>query len=236
MLKENLDKVEKRILKACERSGRKREEITLIAVSKTKPLEDIEEIKKCGVIEFGENKVQEMMDKYERISSPVHWHMIGHLQRNKVKYLMNKVTLIHSVDSFRLAEQIDKESQKASIVTDILIEVNIAREDSKFGLFKEDIMSFIEEISQLKNIHVRGLMTSAPFVEDPEDNRKYFRELFQLFVDIREKNIDNIDMDILSMGMTNDFEVAIEEGATMVRIGTAIFGNRNYEIEVENNG
>lgn len=236
MLKENLDKVEKRILNACERSGRKREEITLIAVSKTKPLEDIEEIKECGVIEFGENKVQEMMDKYERISSPVHWHMIGHLQRNKVKYLMNKVTLIHSVDSFRLAEQIDKESQKASVVTDILIEVNIAREDSKFGLFKEDIMSFIEEISQLKNIHVRGLMTSAPFVEDPEDNRKYFRELFQLFVDIREKNIDNIDMDILSMGMTNDFEVAIEEGATMVRIGTAIFGNRNYEIEVENNG
>lgn len=236
MLKNNLLDVEKRILRACERSGRKREDVTLIAVSKTKPLEDIEEVKKCGIIEFGENKVQEMMDKYERISSPVHWHMIGHLQRNKVKYLMNKVALIHSVDSLRLAEQIDKESQKSDIITDILIEVNIAREDSKFGLFKEDVILFLEQISKLKHIHVRGLMTSAPFVEDPEDNRKYFRELFQLFVDIREKNIDNIDMDILSMGMTNDFEVAIEEGATMVRIGTAIFGNRNYEIEVEKNG
>lgn len=236
MLKDNLEKVEKRILQACERSGRKREEITLIAVSKTKPLEDVEEIKACGIIEFGENKVQEMMDKYERISSPVHWHMIGHLQRNKVKYLMNKVTLIHSVDSLRLAEQIDKESQKYGLVTDILVEVNIAREDSKFGLFKEEVVSFLEQISKLEHIHVRGLMTSAPFVEIPEDNRKYFRELFQLFVDIRRKNIDNIDMDILSMGMTNDFEIAIEEGATMVRIGTAIFGNRNYEIEVEKNG
>lgn len=236
MLKNNLFDVEKRILKACERSGRKREDITLIAVSKTKPLEDVEQVKNCGIIEFGENKVQELVDKFEHISSPVHWHMIGHLQRNKVKYLMGKVVLIHSVDSLRLAEQIDKESKKADCVTDILVEVNIAREESKFGLFKEDVVPFLEQISKLKHIHVRGFMTSAPFVTDPEENRIYFQELFQLFVDIRRKNIDNIDMDILSMGMTNDFEVAIEEGATMVRIGTAIFGNRNYEIEVEKNG
>lgn len=236
MLKNNLFDVEKRILKACERSGRKREDITLIAVSKTKPLEDVEQVKNCGIIEFGENKVQELVDKFEHISSPVHWHMIGHLQRNKVKYLMGKVVLIHSVDSLRLAEQIDKESKKANCVTDILVEVNIAREESKFGLFKEDVVPFLEQISKLKHIHVRGFMTSAPFVTDPEENRIYFQELFQLFVDIRRKNIDNIDMDILSMGMTNDFEVAIEEGATMVRIGTAIFGNRNYEIEVEKNG
>lgn len=236
MLKENLLDVEKRICEACNRSGRSREDITLIAVSKTKPLEAIEEIQKYGIKEFGENKVQELTDKFEHIATPVHWHMIGHLQRNKVKYLVNKVCLIHSVDSIRLAEQIEKEAAKSNRVLDILIEVNIAKEDTKFGLMKEEVETFIRTIAKFEHIKVRGLMTSAPYVDDPEENRMYFRELFELFVDIKQKNIDNISMDTLSMGMTNDFEVAIEEGATMVRIGTAIFGKRNYEIEVKKNG
>lgn len=233
MIKENLEQVEKKIEAACKRAGRKREEVTLIAVSKTKPLEMVEEVLDLGILEFGENKVQEMVDKYERIKSPVHWHMIGHLQTNKVKYIVDKVVLIHSVDSLKLAQQIQKEAEKKSVVVDILIEVNIAGEETKFGVTKEETLPLVEEIAKFPNVHVCGLMTSAPFVEDPEEDRVHFKALHQLFVDIKEKNIDNIDMNILSMGMTNDYEVAIEEGSTMVRIGTAIFGARQYKIEGE---
>lgn len=233
MLKQNLEDVEKRITLACQRANRSREEVTLVAVSKTKPLEMVEEVLELGILEFGENKVQEMVDKYERIKSPVHWHLIGHLQTNKVKYIVDKTVLIHSVDSLKLANQIQKEAEKRNCIVDILVEVNIANEETKFGVSKEETLPLIEEIAKLPNIHVCGLMTSAPFVEDPEDNRVYFRELHQLFVDISSKNIDNIDMKILSMGMTNDFEVAIEEGSTMVRIGTAIFGARKYKIKGE---
>lgn len=233
MLKHNLEQVEQRICDACKRAGRNREEVTLIAVSKTKPLQAVEEVLDLGIMEFGENKVQEMMDKYEHIKSPVHWHMIGHLQTNKVKYIVDKVVLIHSVESLKLAQQIQKEAEKKQVVVPILIEVNIANEETKFGVTKEETLPLIEEISKFPNITVCGLMTSAPFVPDPEENRVHFRELRQLFVDISKKNIDNIDMKILSMGMTNDFEVAIEEGATMVRIGTAIFGDRKYIIKGE---
>lgn len=227
MVKENLAYVEEQITKACEKAGRNREEVTLIAVSKTKPISLVEEVIDCGIREFGENKVQEIMDKYETVKTPVNWHMIGHLQRNKVKYIVDKVCLIHSVDSYRLAEMIDQEAAKKGVNCDILIEVNIAKEDTKYGVMEEEVLPLVEQISKLSNIRIKGLMTIAPFVENSEKNRVHFRNLRNLYVDIKKKNIDNVDMKILSMGMTNDYEVAIEEGATMVRVGTGIFGQRN---------
>lgn len=230
MLKENLKKVEENIQKACDRVGRKREEVTLIAVSKTKPIEDIEEILEENVIDFGENKVQELCDKYEKISRPVNWHLIGHLQTNKVKYVVDKVALIHSVDSYKLAEQINKEAKKKNTVVPILLQVNIAREDTKFGLEKEEVLPLIEKIKDMEGIQIRGLMTIAPFVTNPEENRVHFKNLYQLYVDIKQKSINNVIMDTLSMGMTGDYQVAIEEGATMIRVGTGIFGERNYKI------
>lgn len=230
MICENLKEVEAKIEAACKRAGRDRSEVTLIAVSKTKPVEMLEEAYGIGIREFGENKVQEMMDKYEVMPKDIHWHMIGHLQRNKVKYLMGKAALIHSVDSLRLAEEISAQSAKHEVTTDILIEVNIAGEETKFGTDREEAIALVEAAAKLPNIHICGLMTIAPFVENSEDNRKYFQQIRQLSVDIKEKNIDNVDMRILSMGMTGDYEVAIEEGATMVRVGTGIFGARNYNI------
>ena len=226
MLKDNLNDVQRRIGEACLRADRDPREVTLVAVSKTKPLADIEELLETGHLEYGENYVQELCEKYEKISKPVHWHMIGHLQRNKVKYLIDKVALIHSVDSLSLAEQIEKEAAKRGKIAEILIQVNVAHEETKYGLDPQKVTDLAEQISQLPHVRIRGLMTSAPYVSDPEENRGYFRALHQLFIDIRRKNIDNVSMDILSMGMTNDFEVAIEEGATMIRVGTAIFGER----------
>lgn len=231
MICENLEEVERKISAACERTGRDRSEVTLIAVSKTKPVSMLMEAYEADVREFGENKVQEMMDKFEVMPKDIHWHMIGHLQRNKVKYLMGKSYLIHSVDSLRLAEEISSQSVKHNVKTDILIEVNIAGEETKFGTSREEAMKLVEDAAKLPNIHICGLMTIAPFVENAEDNRKYFREIKELSVDIKEKNIDNVDMRILSMGMTGDYEVAIEEGATMVRVGTGIFGERNYGVQ-----
>lgn len=228
MVKENLQEVEKKIEAACRRAGRDRSEVTLIAVSKTKPVSMLQEAYSAGIREFGENKVQEMMDKYDVLPDDIHWHMIGHLQRNKVKYLMGKAALIHSVDSLRLAEEISAQSVRHQVVTDILIEVNIAGEETKFGTDREEAISLVEEASRLPGIHICGLMTIAPFVENPEDNRTYFRQIRELSVDIAAKKIDNVDMRILSMGMTGDYEVAIEEGATMVRVGTGIFGARDY--------
>ena len=223
MVAENLKEVEARVCAACERSGRKRESVTLIAVSKTKPVQMLEEAYQAGSRYFGENKVQELADKYELMPKDIHWQMIGHLQRNKVKYIIDKAELIHSVDSLRLAETIDKEAAKKGIV-----EVNMAKEDTKYGLMPEEVMDFVREIVRFQHIKVQGLMTIAPFVDDPEENRKHFANLRKLSVDIRKEKVNNVNMSILSMGMTNDFEVAIEEGATMVRIGTAIFGERNY--------
>ena len=229
MLKENLEEVEEKIAKACEHAGRAREEVTLIAVSKTKPIEMLQEIYDEGVRVFGENKVQELTEKYEVMPKDMKWHMIGHLQRNKVKYIVDKVTLIHSVDSLRLAETISREAEKKGVTVPILIEVNIAGEETKFGLSsKEEVISLTEQIAALPNLSVKGLMTVAPPVKDPEENRPFFREIRQLSVDITNKNIDNVSMEILSMGMTNDYTVAIEEGATMVRVGTGIFGARDY--------
>ncbi len=230
MLKENYDQVAKKVEEACMRAGRNKEEVTIIAVSKTKPLANVVELQSHGVMDFGENKVQELCSKYEEIEKPVKWHLIGHLQTNKVKYIVDKVELIHSVESLKLAKQISKEAVKKDVTVPVLIQVNVANEDTKFGLETEEVVALVEEASKLPNIKIKGLMTIAPFVDDPEDNRIYFRELKQLFIDIKEKNIDNVDMEILSMGMTGDYEVAIEEGATMVRVGTGIFGARNYNI------
>mgnify|MGYP002673498900 FL=1 len=228
MLKENLQSVEENIKKACEKAGRKREDVTLIAVSKTKPVEMLQEIYDQNIRNFGENKVQEMCDKMEVLPKDIKWHMIGHLQTNKIKYIIGKTELIHSVDSLHLAQEISKQAVKHDVQTDILIEINIANEQTKFGIDAGDTIQLVREIAALPNIHIKGLMTIAPFVENPEDNRLYFRRIHQLSVDITKENIDNVNMDILSMGMTGDYMVAIEEGATMVRVGTGIFGERNY--------
>ena len=228
MLKENLDHVEEEIRKACERSGRSREEVTLIAVSKTKPVSMLEEAYGLGVRVFGENKVQELVEKYDALPEDIEWHMIGHLQRNKIKYIIGKAALIHSVDSLRLAEAIDTEAAKQNTAARILIEVNVAREESKFGLMPEAVPEFVDKVSEFAHLKVEGLMTIAPFVENPEENRPIFAYLRKLSVDIAKKNAHNTNMSVLSMGMTNDYQVAVEEGATMVRVGTGIFGERSY--------
>lgn len=228
MLKENLDHVEEEIRKACERSGRSKEEVTLIAVSKTKPVSMLEEAYGLGVRVFGENKVQELVEKYDALPEDIEWHMIGHLQRNKIKYIIGKAALIHSVDSLRLAEAIDKEAAKQNTAARILIEVNVAREESKFGLMPEAVPEFVDKVSEFAHLKVEGLMTIAPFVENPEENRPIFAYLRKLSVDIAKKNAHNTNMSVLSMGMTNDYQVAVEEGATMVRVGTGIFGERSY--------
>ena len=230
MLKDQLQEVEKRIQAACDRAGRKREEVTLIAVSKTKPVETLQEAYDLGVRIFGENKVQELTAKYEALPKDIHWHMIGHLQTNKVKYIIDKAELIHSVDSLKLAETIEKEAAKHDLIADILVEVNVAEEESKFGMKMEEVIPFVEKVSAFPHVRVRGLMTIAPFVEDPEENRSIFADLHKLYIDIKTKNHDNDTVSVLSMGMTNDYEVAIEEGATMVRVGTGIFGARNYVV------
>ena len=230
MVAENYREVDRRVGEACARSGRNRQEVTLIAVSKTKPVELIREAMDAGADVFGENKVQELCDKYEQLPKTLHWHLIGHLQRNKVKYIIDKVDLIHSVDSMRLAEEISKEAEKKQTDVKVLIEVNVAQEESKFGVSVDETEELVREIAKLPRIHVLGLMTIAPNVSDPEENRPVFRTLKKLAVDIKMKNIDNVRMDVLSMGMTGDYQVAIEEGATMVRVGTGIFGERNYSV------
>ena len=199
-------------------------------MSKTKPVETLQEAYDLGVRIFCENKVQELTAKYEALPKDIHWHMIGHLQTNKVKYIIDKAELIHSVDSLKLAETIEKEAAKHDLIADILVEVNVAEEESKFGMKMEEVIPFVEKVSAFPHVRVRGLMTIAPFVEDPEENRSIFADLHKLYIDIKKKNHDNDTVSVLSMGMTNDYEVAIEEGATMVRVGTGIFGARNYVV------
>lgn len=227
MLSENLGQVEENIQKACDRAGRKREEVTLVAVSKTKPVSMLSEIYDCGIRDFGENKVQEICEKRDLLPSDIRWHMIGHLQRNKVKYIASHVELIHSVDTYRLAEEINIQAKKAGRIIPALIEINIAGEATKFGLPADEAIEFAQEVSKLDGLQVKGLMTIAPYTENPEENRPYFRKIRELSVDIAKENIDNISMDILSMGMTGDYMTAIEEGATIVRVGTGIFGARS---------
>ena len=204
------------------------QDVCLIAVSKTHPIPDLMEAYNAGARDFGENKVQELTEKIPQMPDDIRWHMIGHLQRNKVKYIVGKVFLIHSVDSLRLAEEIDKESKKAGIISDILIQVNISHEATKFGTDKEEAIKLIQDAAKLSNLRIKGLMTIAPYTENAEENRTYFSALKNLSIDIEALNIDNISMDFLSMGMSGDFIVAIEEGANLVRVGTNIFGARDY--------
>lgn len=226
MIETQLAQITRRIEAACQRAGRNLDEVTLIAVSKTKPLQVLQEAYTCGIRQFGENKVQEIIEKAPQMPEDTRFHMIGHLQRNKVKQVLKHAVLIHSVDSVRLAEQIQTEAEKADKVQDILLEVNVAEEESKSGFRVDEVMDAVLAICQFPNVNIRGLMTIAPFVENSEENRYVFKKLYQLSVDIKSKNIDNITVDVLSMGMTGDYEVAIEEGATMIRVGTGIFGTR----------
>lgn len=228
MIKENITEVTERIAQACRRVGRNPSEVTLIAVSKTKPVEMLLEAYEAGMREFGENKPQELRDKAAIITQPIHWHMIGTLQKNKIKYVVGTACMIHSVDSFELAAAINKEAEKRNVTCRILLEVNIAKEDSKHGFQPDEVIELLPELAGLQNISVVGLMTVAPYTENAEENRGYFRKMKQLLIDINMKNIDNIFMSVLSMGMSSDYEVAIEEGATMVRVGTGIFGERIY--------
>ena len=230
MILENLEHVKANIKRACEGSGRKEEDVTLIAVSKTKPLPMLMDAYECGCRDFGENKVQELVDKWEQMPKDIRWHMIGHLQRNKVKYIVDKVYMIHSVDSLRLAEEISKEAVKKGVTVSVLIEINVAQEESKFGTTCEEAYRLVEEASKLPNIIIKGLMTIAPYVENAEENKQYFEKLRQIYVDINRKNIDNVYMTELSMGMTGDYETAIAEGATYIRVGTGIFGERFYAV------
>ena len=222
MLAENLQQVNANIEKACAAVSRDPGEVTLVAVSKTKPVSMLQEAYDAGARVFGENKVQEIMDKYDQLPSDIQWHMIGHLQRNKVKYIIDKVAMIHSVDSLRLAQTIEQEAAKKDL-----------EEESKFGLATNEVLPLLEKISIFSHIKVMGLMTIAPFVKNPEENREVFRTLKKLSVDINAKNINNVNMSVLSMGMTGDYQVAVQEGSTMVRVGTGIFGERNYATRQE---
>ena len=229
MIRENLEKIETEINKAAEQSPYG-QSVKLVAVSKTKPVEDIMEAYEAGIRDFGENKVQELVEKYDALPKDIRWHLIGHLQRNKVKYIIGKTYLIHSVDSLRLAKEIEKEAAKKDVNVDILIQVNISGEESKFGIPKEDAKGLAEEISKMPHINIKGLMTIAPECEDAEDTREVFAALRKLSIDIAPFNKDNNFNCELSMGMSGDHKVAISEGATYVRIGSSIFGKRNYDL------
>lgn len=232
-MKQLLFEIERNMKSACLRSNRQEDAVALIAVSKTKPVSLIEQAYALGIRDFGENKVQELAEKREQLPDDINWHMIGHLQRNKVKYIAPFVYLIHSVDSVSLAREIDKQAQKYDRTISILIEVNIGEEESKFGVKAEETEELVRVISTFPHIKICGLMCVPPITNDNCDNRKYFKMLKQLSVDIKSKNIDNVDMDVLSMGMTDDYEVAIEEGATYIRVGTGLFGERLYKVEGE---
>ena len=226
MIENNLKEVSDRIGAACKRAGRSREDVTLVAVSKTKPVSMLMEAYAAGVRDFGENRVQEILEKAPLMPDDIRWHMIGHLQTNKVRQVIDRVVLIHSVDSVALARQIEKEAAKRDLVVHILLEVNVAGEESKFGFSVDEAEEAAVEIAKFAHVRIDGLMTIAPFVENSEENRDVFQKLFQLSVDIKRKNSDNVKMDVLSMGMTGDFEKAVEEGASVIRVGAGIFGAR----------
>lgn len=226
-IENNLNDVRSRIADAAANCGRQANDVTLIAVTKTYGVDVINEAIDQGVTDIGENRVQEIMEKYESVK-PVRWHLIGHLQKNKVKYIIDKVELIHSVDSFELAKEIDKHAKKHDKLQRILLEVNVSGEESKFGISPQDCEALCRSISELENVKIEGLMTIAPFVDDEKVLENVFDGLKKLAGDISGKSIKNVDMTHLSMGMTNDFPLAIANGATMVRVGTGIFGKRDY--------
>ncbi len=223
----NLEEIQGNIRSACEKSGRNPDEVTLVAVTKTVEADVMNAAIDLGVTIVGENRVQEIRRKFDDVK-PVSWHQIGHLQRNKVKYIADKVDMIHSVDSIRLAEEISDKAQKFGRTIDILIQVNVAGESQKFGIDDETLTEMLTEISKLEGVKVKGLMLIAPFADDPETVRPIFRRMKEIFDSTKNSNYDNVEMKYLSMGMTGDYEVAIEEGANMVRIGSGIFGKRTY--------
>ena len=226
-IENNLNEVREKMQSAIERASRNPEDVTLIAVTKTYGVDVINEAIDCGVTDIGENRVQEIMEKYDSVK-PVRWHLIGHLQKNKVKYIIDKVELIHSVDSFELAKEIDKHAKKHDKIQKILLEVNVSGEESKFGIRPEDCRELCLEIAKLENVKIEGLMTIAPFVDDEKVLEGVFSGLKKLSEEIKVAQIPYVDMNRLSMGMTNDFPLAIQNGATMVRVGTGIFGKRDY--------
>lgn len=226
MISKNIELVSNKIKRHCEIAKRDEKEVTLITVSKTKPVSLLWEAYNAGSRDFGENRVQELLEKYDQLPKDIRWHLIGHLQTNKVKYIVDKAYMIHSLESLKLANEISKEAVKKNLVVKVLVEVNIGNEDSKFGLDKESVIPFLKEIHNLPGLQVEGLMAIAPICDNPEENRTYFQEMKELYVDIIRENIDNINMNVLSMGMTGDYTVAVEEGATYVRVGTGIFGER----------
>ena len=226
MLSQNLREVESNIKSACERVGRARESVTLIAVSKTQPVSAIEEAYALGIRDFGENKVKEMLGKEPQLPADIRWHLIGHLQTNKVKSVLSNTVLIHSLDSLKLLDAVDFEAMKQKITVEGLLEVNVAEEESKFGFLPSELWELLSRLRQYKNLRIRGLMTVAPFTTNAENNREIFQKLKEISIDTKWNTLDNISMDILSMGMTGDYSVAIEEGATMVRVGTGLFGAR----------
>lgn len=223
-IKNNLEVINEKIKKAALKANRNPQEIKLVAVTKTATIEQIKEAISAGVKIIGENKVQEAKEKYQILSADIEWHLVGHLQTNKVKYAIEIFDLIHSVDSIKLAKEIDRRSLQFGMITNVLVEVNVSGEETKYGIKSEEVEPFLKEISEFSRIKVRGLMTITPIAEDKEEVRPYFRKLRELSKEIKSKNIKNVKMDYLSMGMTDDFEVAIEEGANMVRIGRGIFG------------
>jgi len=226
MLSQNLQDVENNIKRACEQSGRARDGVTLIAVSKTQPVSAIEEAYALGIRDFGENKVKEMLGKEPQLPADIRWHLIGHLQTNKVKSVLSNTVLIHSLDSLKLLDAVDFEAMKQKMIVEGLLELTVAEEESKFGFHPDELWELLNRLRQYKNLRIRGLMTVAPFTTNPEDNREIFRKMREISIDTRWNTLDNTSMDILSMGMTGDYSVAIEEGATMVRVGTGLFGAR----------
>lgn len=228
LIRRNIEAIKERIERACNRAGQKSDTIKLVAVTKTIDVQSISEAVECGITLLGENKVQEIVEKAPYIKGNIEWHMIGHLQTNKVKYIADKVKMIHSVDSIKLVEEINKRFKNDSRIIDILVEINIGREDSKYGIAPENIIQFLHDIDKYGNIHIMGLMTVAPASDNVENVRPYFREMKKIFENVKSENIKNVNMKFLSMGMTNDFEIAIEEGTNMVRIGSGIFGPRKY--------
>ncbi len=226
-VRENLEAIKEKIDNAAKKSGRSADDITLIAVTKTYSPEIINEAIDCGVTDIGENKVQEIVEKFDKVKS-VRWHLIGHLQTNKVKYIIDKVHMIHSVDSIRLMDEIERQAQKHNIVMKILIQVNVSGEESKFGISPDEIDEMLFHAEGLKHVKVCGLMTIMPKIDSDISNRLHFVNIKQIYIDISQKKYNNSTMKYLSMGMSGDFEIAIEEGSNMVRIGRAIFGERNY--------
>lgn len=231
-IKENIDGILEKIELTCKKTGRDSKDITVIAVSKTVDSDRAKEAVEAGIVNLGENRVQELIKKYDELNhTDVKWHMIGHLQKNKVKYIIDKTALIHSVESIDLAEEINKRAKKDNLIVNVLIELNIGEEESKFGINEENIYGFIKEMEKFENIKVLGLMTVAPFCENPEDVRWVFKKMKNIYDKVSTMNIKNAEIKYLSMGMTNDYEIAIEEGSNIIRIGTAIFGARKYKEE-----